>query len=496
MSTTSPTTVGTSAGTLSTASSTSPLQITGLASGLNTNAIIQAELAESELPITNMQTQVAGLQTMDNTLSAIQSSLTTVQLDAQALGDPTLFNPTQAVSSSDSSLVTAASTNGVGGVVGGSVVTVANLASAAQRTFTFTSPTSAGTSLKVDGVQVAVQALASGQDLANSINSNSNMDVWAAATSGGQIVLSERTTGDATTGPQGSNFIQVTDANDPNGGPSSTLAQAYTGGLAVAQNGEDAQYTINGKSGSSATDTVTDAIPGVTLTLNGVTGSNPVTVNVQQPTANTQAIEAAVNQFVTDYNSTLSSVQSAVATEPANSANGGTYNPDAGSLYGDTDLSDLLNQMRTSMYTPGSTLPAGMAALTDIGIGTGASTGSVQQSSLTGQIVVNQTQLEQAIQSNPNGVEQILQKWSQSFNSVVENAASPVGVIAARVSGNGNEITSLSSQITTMQARYAQQQKDMQAQWAQVEATLSQLQSQGSAFSSSYSASTTSSSTG
>ena len=62
MSISSPTTVGTSAGTLTSATSNSPLQITGLASGLNTNAIIQAELAEAELPITNMQTEVSGLQ--------------------------------------------------------------------------------------------------------------------------------------------------------------------------------------------------------------------------------------------------------------------------------------------------------------------------------------------------------------------------------------------------------------------------------------------------
>ena len=107
MSTSTPTTVGTSAGTLTTAGSTSPLQITGLASGLNTNAIISAELAEAELPITNMQSQVAGLQTVDNTLTSFQSMLQTVQLDAQALGDPSLFQPTQAITSSDSSLVCA-----------------------------------------------------------------------------------------------------------------------------------------------------------------------------------------------------------------------------------------------------------------------------------------------------------------------------------------------------------------------------------------------------
>ncbi len=478
MSTSSPTTLGTSAGTLTTATSTSPLQITGLASGLNTNAIIQAELAESELPITNMKTQAAGLQTEDNTLSAMQSTLTTVQLDAQALGDPTLFSPTQSISSSNPDLVTATSTRGVGGVVGGSVVTVTSLASAAQRTFSFTSPTSDDT-LTVDGQQVALHAGASSQTLADSINSNSDMDVWAAATSSGQIVLSSRTTGD-----NGSNFIQVSDQ----GG---ALAEQ----TALAQNGQDAQYTINGIAGSSTSDTLTGAIPGATLTLNGVTGAdNPVTINVQQPSADVTSIENAVNQFVTDYNTAIGGLESSVDTEPANTADGGTFNPDSGSLYGDTQLSDLLNQMRTSMYTPGAGLPTGMASLTDIGISTGESTGAVQQQSLTGQLVVNQTQLTNAIQSDPNGVERVLSQWSQGLYSVIESAASPGGSIASRISGDGDEVTMLNSQITSMQALYTQQQQNMQEQWAQLEGTLAQLQSQRSAFDSSYSAETSSSS--
>jgi flagellar hook-associated protein 2 len=485
MSISSPSTVGTSAGTLTTATANSPLQITGLASGLNTNAIIQAELAESELPITNMQTEAAGLQTENNTFSSIQSALTTVQLDAQALGDPTLFNPTQSVTSSNSDLVNATSDNGVGSVIGGSVVTVTQLASSAQRTFTFTSPTAAD-AITIDGQQVSLQAGATSQDLADSINGNSDMDVWAAATSSGQIVLSSRTTGD-----NGSNFIQVSD-------PGSTLAEQ----TALAQNGQDAKYTINGNPGSSPSDTVSDSttgatltIPGVTLTLNGVTASDsPVTVAVQQPTANTQSIEAAVNQFVTDYNTAINLLGTTVSTEPANSSSGGTYNPNSGSLFGDSDLEDLIANLRTSIDTPGAGLPTGTAALSDIGINTGQSTGSVVQSSLQGDLTVNQTQLTAAIQSNPNGVEQVLQQFSSNFFNLVSQAAGPAGTLQDRIEGNSSEVTSLDGQISSMQALYNQQEQAMEKQWASVEATLSQLQSESSAFSSSVTASTSSSS--
>jgi flagellar hook-associated protein 2 len=461
-----------SGGTLTNTGGT--IQITGLASGINTNALIQAELEEAEAPITNMQAQVSGLQTMNNTLSSIQSALQTVADDAQALGDPTLFNPVQTVSSSNSALVSASSTNGIGGVIGGSTVLVTQLAGAASRTFSFTSPSSADT-ITVDGQQVQLQAGASSQDLANAINSSNSMDVWASATSSGQIVLSDRATGQQT-----GSYIQVSD-------PGGTLVE-QTG---LAQAGQNALYSVNGVAGSSASDTVTGAIPGVTLTLNGVTGtSNPVTVNVQPPAANTQAILAAVNQFVQDYNAAVSAIESAVNTQPANSSTGSSFNQDAGSLFGDPDLENLLSNLRTAMYSPGAGLPSGMASLPDIGISTGSSTGVIQQSSLNGMLTVDQSALTAALQSNPNGVEQVLQGWSQSFYQLVDSQAGPGGSLDARIQGDSQQVTILNNQISAMQALYTQQQKDMEEQWAQVEATLSQLQSQSSAFTTSYTAQT------
>jgi flagellar hook-associated protein 2 len=514
MSVSTPTSVGTAAGTLTTATSNSPLQITGLASGLNTNAIIQAELAESELPITNMQTEAAGLGTEDATLSSIQSALTTVQLDAQALGDPTLFNPSQGVTSSNPDLVTATSDNGIGSVIGGTVLTVTQLASSAQRTFSFASSQTSADTITIDGQQVSVAAKATSQDLANSINGNDKMDVWAAATSSGQIVLSSRTTGEQLnsdgTGTPSSDYISVTDAG-------STLTQAtqtetvngVPTEMAVAQNGQDAEYTINGNPGTSPTDTVSDSttgattlsggtltiagasltMPGVTLTLNGATGSEPVTVAVQQPTANTATIEAAVNQFVTDYNTAINLINTTVSTQPAATSTG-AYNPNSGSLFGDSDLEDIVDNMRTSIDAPGAKLPTGLAALSDLGISTGVSTGSATQSSTAGDLTVNQSQLTAAIQSNPNGVEQVMEQFSSSFFDLADAAAGPAGALQDRIEGNGAEITTLDSQVTSMQALYNQQEQAMEAQWAVVEATLSQLQSEGSAFSSSVTAET------
>src|SRR3974390_2480771 len=90
----------TSSSTLTNGGVNGSLQITGLATGINTNQIIQAEMAVKELPLTSMQNQIKGLTTETKPLASIQSGLQTVSLDAQMLGMPSLYFPVQTISSS------------------------------------------------------------------------------------------------------------------------------------------------------------------------------------------------------------------------------------------------------------------------------------------------------------------------------------------------------------------------------------------------------------
>src|SRR5579884_286873 len=67
------------------------LQITGLASGLDTNAVIQALMATQQQQVTNLQNKQTGLTALNTQLTTIQNALQTVANDAQALGSPALF---------------------------------------------------------------------------------------------------------------------------------------------------------------------------------------------------------------------------------------------------------------------------------------------------------------------------------------------------------------------------------------------------------------------
>src|ERR1700749_3519827 len=125
---------------LSSLSGSSTQQVTGLASGLDTDQIISEEMSIYQQPVTNLQHQQSGLTAMNKQLTSIQSELQTLSADALAVGDPTLFETTQSVTSSDPTRVTATSATGAG--VGGYQVSVSQLANSAQATYGFTSPTS------------------------------------------------------------------------------------------------------------------------------------------------------------------------------------------------------------------------------------------------------------------------------------------------------------------------------------------------------------------
>ena len=431
------------------------MQVTGLASGLNTNQIISEEMALYQQPVTNLQHQQSGLTAMNKQLANIQSELQTLSANALAVGDPTLFKNQQSVTSSDSTRVTASSASGAG--VGGYQVSVSTLANSAQSTYGYTSPVS-DEAVTVGGNAYTIKAGESIQDFADTINSDTNGTVYAAATNANTIVFSSRATGQASSAS----------VSDPGNNALSFVS---------SKPGQDATFSVDGVNGSSSSNTVTNAIGGVTLTLTGVTTtSGPVTVNVGAPAPNASNISSAINTFVTQYNKVISDIQTQLAQQPSST------DPTQGTLYGDPELKDLLTSMRSMMYTTGSGLPAGAATMDDIGVSTGATTGSgaESQSALAGNLTLDATKLTSMLQSNSSGVKSILSSWSSSFVNLVDNSADPGGTIGARMSGDSSRISNLGNQIASMQSALADKQNFLVQEFAQLEAALSSNQSQSS----------------
>ncbi|HEY1450410.1 MAG TPA: flagellar filament capping protein FliD [Solirubrobacteraceae bacterium] len=443
-----------------------PINVTGLASGLNTSSIISALLAVERQPIARMTNEQTRIEGQRSQLLSIQSNLSQLSFVAQELGSVVLFRNSQTVSSSNPTAVGAAAS--AGAAIGGYELEVTQLASSAQRTFAFHSPSETD-QLTVDGQQFEVAAGSNAQTLANAINSSSSATVYAAVTTGETLVLSTRATG-----ASGPSFIQVED-------PAGTLVEAP----AAAKAGRNAEYTLDGVAASAATNTLTAAIPGVTLSLKALTTGGPVTVEVQPPAPSTSAVVEQVKSFVALYNSTISAIERQLTTKPP-------ANPESavelqtGTLFGDPQLIGVLNSMRQSIYEPPSGAPSELSSLARIGISTGrpSGAGSVSQGALEGQLQLNTGELEHALETNPAGVEQLLHSWSSSFRGVVDQQSLPGGALETRTNGDAEVIAGLSSRMAAMNETIALHQKTLQAQFAAMEAAISRSQSEGSFLSS------------
>jgi flagellar hook-associated protein 2 len=474
---TNPLTSSTQSGFLGT--SASGTNLTGLASGVDTNSIVQQLMAIEAQPEQKLKLQLAAEKARVTALQDIQTQLQTLQTTEQALASPSLWAPSQSVSTSDSTRLTA-TLIGSGAAPGGYQVGVSQLASAWQRTFSYSSPAADDNFTITPNDQngnpltpVSIK-IAAGSDInaaAASINSATGSPVYATvvtASGGAQsLVLSSRQTG----------LKLGFTVNDSSG----TLTQT------ASTSGQDANYTINGGSvQTSASNVVANAIPGVQLTLGALTTvSGPVTVNVSNPQADQSAIQSAVQAFVTQYNATISDIQGKLSQQPVTRPQNAT-DAAQGVLYGDLGLGYLLNKLRNSFSgTYGST--TGLQQLSEIGVSTGAASGAgaPSQRSISGQLTFDTTKFASALASNPGAVQSLLggtvavPGFAQAFDAIVEPHIVAGGVISTWLSDEQQTQSSLNSQISDMDVRLQQKQDMLKKQFAAMETALQQSQTKG-----------------
>ncbi|HXD55646.1 MAG TPA: flagellar filament capping protein FliD [Solirubrobacteraceae bacterium] len=447
--------------TSSISSSGSAIQFSGLASGLDTHSIIEALLAAEKVPVTRLTNQQEKLVGQQGILSTLQSKLQQLTFSAFEFELPSLFEGHQSVTSSEPSRVTATITSGAG--VGGYQVEVTQLANSAQRSFAFTSPTAEDT-ITIDGREYTFKAGATAKEVAAKINSDGKGTVFAAVQGEGTIVLSSRTTG-----VTGGEYIKVTDEGE-------TLVEKE----GSAKEGRNAEYKVDGVAGTSTTNTLTEAIPGVTLTLGALTSAGAVTIAVQPPQTNVATIEKQVESFVALYNTTVEEIETQLTTKPLGKPESAEERA-VGSLYGDSTLRNLLAAMRTSMYQSIEGLPEEMSSPLSIGISTGAATGGkTSQAALQGVLKLDPAKLAKAIQENPEAAKTMMQKWATGFKKTVEAVSGPGGALSSRIEGDSEQVREMKIRITTMNDMIAVRQRALEQTYAQLEAVMSRNSAQSS----------------
>lgn len=452
---------------------TNPLALSGLTSGIDTATIVNEMMSIERLPEQKLQLQLFQEQARTTALNDVKTQLALLQSDEQALQSPGLWAPSQTVSASDPTKISATLLGAAG--PGGYQVNVTQLALSAQRTYNYTPPTADDT-LTIGSASITIP---SGSDInaaVSTINAAVNSPVFAAAvtdpsTGKQDLVLASRQTGAA------NGFT----ASDSQGSLSEITADAVAG--------QDAQFTLNGGAQkTSASNVVTNAIPGVQMTLSAITTvSGPVTVNVSSAAPNQSSIQSAIQTFVTQYNTTIDDLTSKLNEQPVPNP---TTETDAakGVLYGDMGLTELLSQLRNSLsgsYAPGN--PSNLQYLSEVGLSTGAAVGSggLNADSIEGKITLNASTFQMAMNNNPNAVQALFggnaggYGFTQAFDAILQPTTQPGGILDMRIADEAQTQSEINSQIANWNVRLAAEQTRLQKQFSNMETAMQQSQSQG-----------------
>lgn len=432
----------------------------GLASGLDSQSIIAQLMSIERQPRVRLDQQETKIKARQSALNEVLGQLKNLGSTAAALRSASLYANVQSVESSDPSHVAVSRTAMAG--AGGHTLSVSQLARAEQRTYDFTQNAGA-TQLVVNGTAIDLAANADLATVVDTVNSTASAPVYAAAVDG-KLVLSSRTTG-------ASGGFTVSG--------SATVAEVSS--LA----GLDAQYTLDGVAGTSASNVLQTAIPGLTVTLKGVTAS-PASISIGAPAPDPDRVKDAVKAFVTAYNDTISSIQAKLKEKPvANPAN--DVDRRKGVLFGDSGLSSLLGQLRGAIADPVAGNPAALDQLAELGITTGAPvTGTtINADAVAGKLVLDEAKLADAVASNPMGVRQLLgattgaDGFSQRFTGLLDPFTGAGGTIDSRVDSGDAQLKSLHDAMADMDARLKLKEARLKAQFTALETAMSKSQSQG-----------------
>jgi len=180
-----------------------------------------------------------------------------------------------------------------------------------------------------------------------------------------------------------------------------------TGVLSAPQTlGQNAIFSIdsvnNGQALSSATNSVSGYIPGVTLDLKS-TSATAVTVTVAQDSTTTSN---NIKSFVTQYNTALQKIEDLTKYDAATKR--------ASALTGDSGIRDMQRQLRQMISTAAVGATGAYRNLASIGISFGAVGSAV---GATSKLTVDDAKLSKALAENPQAVEAVLAGFAATLGT-------------------------------------------------------------------------------
>jgi flagellar hook-associated protein 2 len=455
----------------------------GVGSGLDVNSIVTQLVAIERQPIDKLQTQATSLQTKLSAFGKLQSDLSALGDAASALASPATWNQTTGTSSDSGSVTVTTDANNLPGSYSVQVTKLAQAQSNISKTYT------AATDLVGEGtihiqlgtwaadntftakpgaaaIDISVgppaKSLAEVRDMVNAANAGITAAVLSDA-SGSRLVFRSSTTG-AVNGFK----ISVTDADSNNVDTSGLSALAFDPSVGVVTMSQaiaaaNASALINGAPVSSATNTLTNVVDGMTLQLQRETTA-PVQVTTA---ADSDAIRKKIEAFVSAYNDLNNELVAQTKYDAASKT--------AGTLQGDSTAVSLRGSLRSTLRgTSGASTV--FTRLADIGF-------DVQQD---GTIKLDSTKLDNAL-ANPGELKKLFSNsdplvaanngFATLFRKQADQALGIDGTITSRTDGLRSSISRNEQRQAELEDRVSQTEARLRKQYTALDTQMSQLQS-------------------
>jgi flagellar hook-associated protein 2 len=455
------------------------LSSAGLGSGLDVASIVQSLMAVESRPLDVLKTQRKDIDAQLSTFGKLQSYFSALRDKSSALTSATLWSGTTATASDASIKVIA----GAGAAAGNYQVNVATLAkaqtltasAAASSTFnegsitielgawsgspidTFTAKSGA-TPVTID-IAAGETSIEKVRDKINAAGAGVVASIVNDA-SGARLSIRSKDTG-AENGFRITTAETTGDANAATG--LSALDYDPAGGttqMTAAQMAADATATINGIAITSASNTLTDVVDGLTLSLlKPTTGDVDVTVALD-----TETVKTKINDFVTAFNDLANFMRTQMA-----------YNAETkvgGPLQGDSSAVGLLRKMRGAINVA-STASSEWSNLSDIGIAMKSDGTLALDTAALNKGLANLPELKKFF--GASGADTESTGFMRRFKDMADAALGSEGTFQNRDDALKAAQRRNSRSQESLEARLAQTEARMRQQFTALDATMSKL---------------------
>ena len=418
----------------------------GKTSGIDVSTVVSELMQIQRQPEVQLQNQQTTINSQVSALTSISTQLTALYTSVNSLKDIFGAFSQNTTGSSDSAIVSATADSTA--AAGTHSITVSKLATTSS---SYSGYIPSGTSL--GGTQIVINY---GSDPNKPVKTDT-INIPSADTTLQQAASyinsgSYGATASVVTDSQGSRLVLVSKTSGANGNLNvSTSAASFTTAAGI-----DAQLTVDGVPVDSSTNTVTGAIPGVTLSLGAADANSSVLVSVQPDTT---AASQAIQNFVDAYNAVIGSINSEFTV---NSTTGSE-----GVLGGDS----MLRSLQSSLLSMVSTAASGAGQYVNL-----QSLGIEMQND--GTLQVNSANLSLALSSNFSDVQKFFQStsgWGQAAGTQMLQLTDPtLGPVAADINGLKQTNQGLTDQINDFELRMSAVQDQLTTQYSSLDALLQQ----------------------